>query len=62
MTVHRPVFLPAPRRAALGPKRKLGWPQEGVIRGLFSVAGVWLTCIGLVMLLVLASQAGFFGP
>ncbi|MFD0365533.1 DUF2339 domain-containing protein [Nocardia sp. GCM10030253] len=38
------------------------WQQEGMISRILAVAGVGVTLIGVVMLLVLAAQAGFFGP
>ncbi|WP_297622390.1 DUF2339 domain-containing protein [Nocardia sp.] len=38
------------------------WQREGVISRVLAVAGVGVTLIGVVMLLVLAAQAGFFGP
>ncbi|WP_305082703.1 MULTISPECIES: DUF2339 domain-containing protein [unclassified Nocardia] len=38
------------------------WQRDGVISRLLAVAGVAVTLIGVVMLLVLAAQAGFFGP
>ncbi|WP_280233808.1 DUF2339 domain-containing protein [Nocardia cyriacigeorgica] len=44
------------------PKRTPWWQQDGVISRILAVAGVGVTLIGVVMLLVLAAQAGFFGP
>ncbi|MEV6277236.1 DUF2339 domain-containing protein [Nocardia sp. NPDC051832] len=38
------------------------WQREGVISRLLAVAGVGVTLVGVVMLLVLAAQAGIFGP
>lgn len=38
------------------------WQQEGMISRILAMAGVAVTLIGVVMLLVLAAQAGFFGP
>ncbi|MFI6042229.1 DUF2339 domain-containing protein [Nocardia sp. NPDC051321] len=38
------------------------WQRDGVISRLLAVAGVAVTLIGVVMLLVLAAQAGLFGP
>ncbi|MFI1461702.1 DUF2339 domain-containing protein [Nocardia carnea] len=38
------------------------WQREGIISRLLAVAGVAVTLIGVVMLLVLAAQAGIFGP
>lgn len=37
------------------------WQRDGVISRVLAVAGVAVTLIGVVMLLVLAAQAGFFG-
>ncbi|MFD3510658.1 DUF2339 domain-containing protein [Nocardia sp. NPDC058666] len=38
------------------------WQREGVISRVLAVAGVGVTLVGVLMLLVLAAQAGFFGP
>ncbi|MFE4498297.1 DUF2339 domain-containing protein [Rhodococcus sp. NPDC056743] len=38
------------------------WQRDGMISRLLAIAGVAVTLIGVVMLLVLAAQAGFFGP
>ncbi|MFD6155207.1 DUF2339 domain-containing protein [Nocardia sp. NPDC060256] len=38
------------------------WQRDGVISRVLAVAGVAVTLIGVVMLLVLAAQAGWFGP
>ncbi|MFC9893452.1 DUF2339 domain-containing protein [Nocardia sp. NPDC127579] len=38
------------------------WQREGVISRMLAVAGVGVTLVGVVMLLVLAAQAGVFGP
>ncbi|MFG1790485.1 DUF2339 domain-containing protein [Nocardia sp. NPDC049149] len=38
------------------------WQRDGVISRVLAIAGVAVTLIGVVMLLVLAAQAGFFGP
>ncbi|MEU7142088.1 DUF2339 domain-containing protein [Nocardia sp. NPDC046473] len=38
------------------------WQRDGVISRVLAVAGVAVTLIGVVMLLVLAAQAGLFGP
>jgi len=38
------------------------WQRDGMISRILAVAGVAVTLIGVVMLLVLAAQAGFFGP
>ncbi|MEV4241438.1 DUF2339 domain-containing protein [Nocardia sp. NPDC050408] len=48
-----------PRRGAA---KTPWWQQEGMISRVLAVAGVGVTLIGVVMLLVLAAQAGFFGP
>ncbi|MGC4988704.1 DUF2339 domain-containing protein [Nocardia salmonicida] len=47
-----------PGRAARVP----WWQREGVISRVLAVAGVGVTLVGVLMLLVLAAQAGFFGP
>ncbi|MEC3914357.1 DUF2339 domain-containing protein [Nocardia sp. CDC160] len=55
--------LPQQRRGAYArPVRAPWWQREGVISRVLAVAGVAVTLIGVVMLLVLAAQAGFFGP
>ncbi|MEV3959816.1 DUF2339 domain-containing protein [Nocardia sp. NPDC050193] len=53
-----------PGRGPAGPAtpRTPWWQREGVISRLLAVAGVAVTLIGVVMLLVLAAQAGIFGP
>lgn len=38
------------------------WQRDGVISRILALAGVGVTLIGVAMLLVLAAQAGFFGP
>lgn len=58
---------PGQGRYAPAPKVRTGptvpwWQREGVISRVLAVAGVGVTLIGVVMLLVLAAQAGFFGP
>ncbi|TCK00606.1 putative membrane protein DUF2339 [Nocardia alba] len=50
--------MPMPMR---GP-RVPWWQREGVISRVLAVAGVGVTLVGVLMLLVLAAQAGFFGP
>ncbi|MGQ4598044.1 DUF2339 domain-containing protein [Nocardia sp. R6R-6] len=64
-TVRGPVppRPPVPPRAA-GPRvpRTPWWQRDGVISRILAVAGVAVTLIGVAMLLVLAAQAGFFGP
>ncbi|MEV0044647.1 DUF2339 domain-containing protein [Nocardia rhamnosiphila] len=60
-----PVPPPVPPvRGPAGPAgpRTPWWQREGVISRLLAVAGVAVTLIGVVMLLVLAAQAGIFGP
>ncbi|GAB2522927.1 DUF2339 domain-containing protein [Nocardia heshunensis] len=61
---HQPMpQLPPQRgRAYARPVRSPWWQREGVISRVLAVAGVAVTLIGVVMLLVLAAQAGFFGP
>ncbi|RZK73853.1 MAG: DUF2339 domain-containing protein, partial [Rhodococcus sp. (in: high G+C Gram-positive bacteria)] len=54
---YRPAPAPPPRVA-----REPWWQRDGVISRVLAVAGVAVTLIGVVMLLVLAAQAGFFGP
>lgn len=51
---------PPPSRSA--PPPTPWWQRDGVISRVLAVAGVAVTLIGVVMLLVLAAQAGFFGP
>ncbi|MEU4414383.1 DUF2339 domain-containing protein [Nocardia salmonicida] len=53
------------RGGQLGPARAARvpwWQREGVISRVLAVAGVGVTLVGVLMLLVLAAQAGFFGP
>ncbi|RBO91446.1 DUF2339 domain-containing protein [Nocardia puris] len=38
------------------------WQRDGVISRVLAIAGVGVTLIGVVMLLVLAAQAGLYGP
>ncbi|MGX1805027.1 DUF2339 domain-containing protein [Nocardia sp. NPDC055321] len=52
----------APQRRAPRPVRTPWWQREGVVSRVLAVAGVGVTLIGVVMLLVLAAQAGIFGP
>ncbi|MEV0364822.1 DUF2339 domain-containing protein [Nocardia fusca] len=63
---NRPPVPPPvpPGRGPAGPAapRTPWWQREGVISRLLAVAGVAVTLIGVVMLLVLAAQAGIFGP
>ncbi|MEC3958254.1 DUF2339 domain-containing protein [Nocardia sp. CDC153] len=64
----QPTYQPTPRlpqqrnRAYARPIRTPWWQREGIISRVLAVAGVAVTLIGVVMLLVLAAQAGFFGP
>lgn len=52
--------VPPVRKAPVA--RTPWWQREGVISRVLAVAGVGVTLIGVVMLLVLAAQAGYFGP
>ncbi|MGW5145389.1 DUF2339 domain-containing protein [Rhodococcus koreensis] len=56
---YRPAPVPAPRPRVV---REPWWQRDGMISRVLAVAGVAVTLIGVVMLLVLAAQAGFFGP
>ncbi|NKY58688.1 DUF2339 domain-containing protein [Nocardia flavorosea] len=60
-TAHPPRG-PIPPRNGAPESRPPWWQREGVISRLLAVAGVAVTLIGVVMLLVLAAQAGIFGP
>ncbi|MBY4127266.1 DUF2339 domain-containing protein [Rhodococcus fascians] len=53
-----PVLTPRPP----APPREPWWQRDGVISRLLAVAGAGVTLVGVVMLLVLAAQAGWFGP
>ena len=53
-----PVVAPRPP----APPREPWWQRDGVISRLLAVAGAGVTLVGVVMLLVLAAQAGWFGP
>ncbi|MFI9507036.1 DUF2339 domain-containing protein [Nocardia sp. NPDC052566] len=59
-----PMGAPAPgmRPPVRREPRTPWWQREGVISRILAVAGVTVTLIGVVMLLVLAAQAGLFGP
>ncbi|SNT03409.1 DUF2339 domain-containing protein [Rhodococcoides kyotonense] len=67
--VPQPQFQPRPSpsvaaytsRPTPSPKEPW-WQRDGVISRLLAVAGAGVTLIGVVMLLVLAAQAGWFGP
>jgi uncharacterized membrane protein len=52
------TWTPPPAR----PPRTPWWQRDGMISRLLAVAGAGVTLIGVVLLLVLAAQAGFFGP
>ncbi|WP_210729974.1 MULTISPECIES: DUF2339 domain-containing protein [unclassified Rhodococcus (in: high G+C Gram-positive bacteria)] len=52
---------PVPPRPA-APRKEPWWQRDGVISRLLAIAGAGVTLIGIVMLLVLAAQAGWFGP
>lgn len=49
-----------PRPAAVPTTR--WWEREGVVSRVLAVAGAALTLVGIVLLLILAAQAGYFGP
>lgn len=55
------TYAPAPPRVAVSPKEPW-WQRDGVISRVLAVAGAGVTLVGVVMLLVLAAQAGWFGP
>lgn len=57
-----PVPPRPPATSGPVPPRIPWWQREGVISRVLAVAGVGVTLIGVVMLLVLAAQAGVFGP
>ncbi|MEU4313466.1 DUF2339 domain-containing protein [Nocardia sp. NPDC024068] len=57
-----PSRTSAPGNDPGGPPPTPWWQREGVISRILAVAGVGVTLIGVVMLLVLAAQAGIFGP
>ncbi|MFD4366747.1 DUF2339 domain-containing protein [Rhodococcus sp. NPDC058521] len=58
-TQPRPAYAqPTPPQ----PPRAPWWQRDGVVSRVLAVAGVGVTLVGVVMLLVLAAQAGFFGP
>lgn len=57
-----PGMRPPPPRPGPPVPHTPWWQRDGVISRLLAVAGVAVTLIGVVMLLVLAAQAGFFGP
>lgn len=54
---------PGPPQSQTPPEPKTPWWQrDGVISRLLAGLGVLITLIGVVMMLVLAAQAGYFGP
>ncbi|MFD4181470.1 DUF2339 domain-containing protein [Rhodococcus sp. NPDC058514] len=53
-----PIRPQAPSREP----REPWWQRDGMVSRVLAVAGAAVTLIGVVMLLVLAAQAGFFGP
>ncbi|MFD6398487.1 DUF2339 domain-containing protein [Nocardia sp. NPDC060249] len=57
-----PMPMPMPMRGPGREARVPWWQREGVISRVLAVAGVGVTLVGVLMLLVLAAQAGFFGP
>ncbi|MGK8521119.1 DUF2339 domain-containing protein [Nocardia asteroides] len=57
-----PPRPPVPPRAQPQVPRTPWWQRDGVISRILALAGVAVTLIGVAMLLVLAAQAGFFGP
>ncbi|PTR37178.1 putative membrane protein DUF2339 [Rhodococcus sp. OK611] len=63
-----PVFAqpaqwpPVRPQAARREPREPWWQRDGMVSRVLAVAGAAVTLIGVLMLLVLAAQAGFFGP
>ncbi|UAK35504.1 DUF2339 domain-containing protein [Nocardia asteroides] len=57
-----PPRPPVPPRAQPRVPHTPWWQRDGVISRILALAGVAVTLIGVAMLLVLAAQAGFFGP
>ncbi|MGY1864799.1 MULTISPECIES: DUF2339 domain-containing protein [Nocardia] len=57
-----PPRPPVPPRARPSVPHTPWWQRDGVISRILALAGVGVTLIGVAMLLVLAAQAGFFGP
>ena len=59
-----PPARQAPPRPAPAPPvpREPWWQRDGMVSRVLAAAGAAVTLIGVVMLLVLAAQAGFFGP
>ncbi|QNG20320.1 DUF2339 domain-containing protein [Rhodococcus triatomae] len=56
-----PGRMPAPARSPL-PTPTPWWQREGAVSKVLAAAGGVVTLIGVVMMLVLAAQSGFFGP
>lgn len=59
-TAPLPAYPPPGRYAR--PPAEPWWQREGMISRLLAIAGVAVTLIGVALLLVLAANAGFFGP
>ena len=60
-----PVVTPPARRVEVRAPRvekTPWWQRDGVISRVLAVAGAGVTLVGVVMLLILAAQAGWFGP
>ena len=53
---------PPPPPSPPRPPRTPWWQRDGVISKLLAGLGVLITLIGVVMMLVLVAQAGYFGP
>ena len=53
---------PSPPVRKSVPKADPWWQRDGVISRVLAVAGAGVTLVGVVMLLALAAQAGWFGP
>ncbi|MCE5287817.1 MAG: DUF2339 domain-containing protein [Nocardiaceae bacterium] len=51
-------WRPTPPR----PPRQPWWEREGMVSRVLAVAGAGVTLIGVVLMVVLAAQAGWFGP
>ncbi|EME16614.1 DUF2339 domain-containing protein [Rhodococcus triatomae] len=58
---HAPQVPPRPAPVAQ-PRREPWWQRDDLVSRVLAAAGAAVTLIGVVMLLVLAAQAGFFGP
>ncbi|MFD4469271.1 DUF2339 domain-containing protein [Rhodococcus sp. NPDC058505] len=59
---HSAPPLPAVPAAQPAPAREPWWQRDGLVSRVLAVAGGAVTVIGVVMLLVLAAHAGYFGP